>query len=91
MKGNEIADALAIEGSSTQFHGPEPPLIYDEKDISSLFNREHKKRWASMDSYWISKNTMPFSDEKRAKFFLNRRRNCLWFLLDILTDHSMLN
>ncbi len=52
VKGNEMANALASEGSSTQFHGPEPyipmPLSTTKRDISSLSNREHEKRWASI-------------------------------------------
>ncbi len=90
-----MADALAREGSSTQFHGKEPyfpiPLSTMKRDISSLFNREHEKRWASIDSCSLSKTTMPCRDEKRTRFFLNLRRNCLRVLLGMLTGHSMLN
>ncbi len=39
----------------------------------------------------LSKNAMSFRDEKRIRFFLNLRPNCLPDLIGILTGHSKLN
>ncbi len=55
-------DALAREGSFNQFHGPEP-----EKGHLISFNREHEKRWASIDSCRLSKTTMPCRDERMTR------------------------
>ncbi len=60
VKGNEMTDALAREGSFNQFHGPQSyiPILLSmmKRDIVSLFNRELEKEeqgWSSIDSCWL--------------------------------------
>ena len=93
--GNESADSLARDGSSTVFTGPEPVLALSmatiRRDIESFFVSQHNSRWNSLCNCRTSRATMATSHSSRTSFLLELHRNQLRSLLGVLTGHCKLN
>jgi len=52
IRGNEIADELARDGSALKFHGPEPALGVSRRDLQKRLSRwltnQHRAQWRGL-------------------------------------------
>ena len=95
VQGNEEADELARNGSSSSFIGPEPAIGRYAGLIKSLVknrtNRYHQNRWDALTTCRQSKEFLAGCDAKTTKFLLSLSREKLRGLVGILTGHNSLN
>jgi ribonuclease HI len=90
--GNEIADKLAREGSSTHFHGPEPFICIPAKtcmvDIDTWMELTHHKEYMQHNSCRQSKEFCQAQTRKITSDLLDLGRQDLRLCLQILTGHG---
>ena len=92
--GNEKADELARDGSSSDFVGPEPAVSRYAGLIKSLVRdrtkRCHQERWDLLETCRQSKEFLAGCNSKNTKFLLSLGREKLRGLVGILTGHNSL-
>ena len=95
IPGNEKADELARNGSSTVFIGAEPAVPRYAGLIKYLVKEETKKshqdRWEALTSCRQSKEFLVSCNAKNTKFLLSLGRVKLRTLVGVLTGHTSLN
>jgi len=95
ITGNEKADLLAKQASSSCYIGPEPSVgisvstIYSS--ISSWAVHEQNKLWQELSGCRQAKRFLYGCDHSRARYALNLSRQDLRILVGILTGHADLN
>lgn len=94
FSGNEAADLLAREGSTTPFIGPEPAIRVPYSNlklrITSWRKNSFKRYWDSTVIAGQSKKCISISD-RYMKYFLSLSRCNLSRILGVLTGHCPLN
>ena len=92
--GNEVADYLAKEGNGKSVMGPEPviPLPYNQvkKAINREFLSKWQKKWEELPGLEHSKLMMGEIDDKIGKVLVQRSREDLQLLAQIMTGHCLL-
>ena len=95
IPGNEKADELARNGSSTNFIGTEPAVARYAGLIKSLVKNEtaknHQERWDSLTTCRQSKEFLVGCNARNTKFLLSLGRTKLRGLIGVLTGHVSLN
>jgi len=92
--GNERADELARNGSSSEFIGPEPAVGRYAGLIKFLVKERtknsHQSRWDALTTCRQSKEFLVGCKAKNTKFLLSLSREKLRWLVGILTGHNSL-
>jgi ribonuclease HI len=91
--GNEMVDALAKEGCTTNDltvelkNSPNSAKLH----VKALMYAQHKKLWRTYERARTSKLFCPTIDVNRSKVLLSLKRNDLRVLIGLFTGHCLLN
>lgn len=94
VRGNEMADKLARQGSKASYIGPEPRLSTCAGLMSSLIKQkvreEHQLMWDVLETCRQAKELLSGCNMQNTKFLLSLNRKGLRDLVGILTGHNTL-
>jgi hypothetical protein len=95
IRGNEIADELAREGSAHHFVGPEPPVGVSRQCVRSKIqcwmNRQHLVRWRGLVGNMRQAQELisgPNTTARTALMSFSRAQS--WVVIGLLTGHNTL-
>ncbi len=95
IDGNEAADRLARQASSTPYWGPEPvigiPKALVRTNLSNWEFNQHQLHWSVIDTCRQAKYAVKGIDKKITKQLLSLPRSKLRPLVGLLTGHYLFN